>query len=261
MDVFQSVILGLVQGLTEFLPVSSSGHLVLLEKIFGISGDLIFLNVILHLGTLLAVCIFYRKTIWDLLTHPKDKRWLYLFIATIPAVVIVLLFESFVQSTFGGQYLAIGFMLTAAALVAASLVNHSGQGERFFLAKKEKPFNYKSAIVMGIAQGIAVVPGISRSGATISSGIIFGNDKQEVTNFAFLMSIPIILASLVYECFNITPASLAVGVLPLVLGFIFAFIFGYIAIRFMLRVVKKANFWWFAAYLIILSFAMLIFRV
>lgn len=252
MSILHAIVLGIVQGLTEFLPVSSSGHLVMFEKIFNIQDNLIFLNVILHLGTLLAVVIYYRKRLWGYFKKPFQKEVGYLALATIPAVLAVLALKSLIEDSFGGDYLVIGFMLTATLLVITNLV--------ITKKRKEKPFTYKSALVMGVAQGLAIFPGISRSGSTICGGTLYGNQKEEVANFAFLMSIPIILASLVYECFSITAESLTIGALPITVGFVFAFVFGLISIHVMLKVVKKANFYWFAVYLVMLSITLLIFN-
>ena len=249
LSILVAVILGIVQGLTEFLPVSSSGHLVLLERLFGIKTDLIFLNVVLHLGTLLAVVLYYRKRLWGYLKKPFQKDVGYLALATVPTVVIFLLFKSFIQDSFSGDYLVIGFLVTAIILIIAN----------FVMSKKsvKKPFDYKAALVMGVFQGLAMVPGVSRSGSTITSGVVCGCDKNKVADFSFLMSIPVIVASLVFELFELTSTSLSIGVLPLIVGFVFAFLFGLIAIKFMLKIIAKAQFYWFSIYLVILSIILL----
>ncbi len=249
MSILVAVILGIVQGLTEFLPVSSSGHLVLLERLFVIKADLIFLNVVLHLGTLLAVVLYYRKRLWGYLKKPFQKDVGYLALATVPTVIIFLLFKSFIQDSFSGDYLVIGFLVTATILVIAN----------FIMTKQtaKKVFDYKTALVMGVFQGLAMVPGVSRSGSTITSGVVYGCDKNKVADFSFLMSIPVILASLVFELFELSSTSLSIGVLPLIVGFVFAFVFGLLAIKFMLKIIAKAQFYWFSIYLVILSIILL----
>lgn len=251
MSVLLIILLGIVQGLTEFLPVSSSGHLVLLEKVFNIQGDLVLLNIFLHLGTLLAVLVYYRREVWNLIKHPLSKEVLHLGVATVPTVLMVILFKDLVDKAIGGNYLVVGFMITAFLLVLVSLTY-----------KKTGNINYKTAIVMGIAQGIAVVPGISRSGSTLAAGLLCGKDKEECANFSFLMSIPIILASLVYELIGLGGGAI-VGVpwWQVIIGMVFAFLFGLIAIKVMLNAVKKIKLYYFSIYLVILSFVILIFKV
>ena len=256
--VFIFIILGIVQGLTEFLPISSSGHLVLFESIFNVSGDLIFLNVVLHLGTLLAVCLYYRKTLWEYIKKPFQKEVLYLVIATVPAVVMVLIFRVVIEQSFGGEYLSAGFMLSAFMLTIAGIILDNRKRKALFI---EKPITIKTALMMGVFQAIAIFPGISRSGSTICGGILFGADKEKAANFSFLMSVPIILASLVFECFKLTPQSFEAGWAPMLVGFVFAFVFGLFAIGLMLKLVKKANFWWFVGYLVVLSTGLTLFNV
>lgn len=248
------IFLGIIQGLTEFLPISSSGHLVLFENIFKVEGDLIFLNVVLHLGTLFAVCLYYRKTLWGYIKNPFQKEVGYLIVATIPAIIIVLLLRSVVESSFGGAYLGIGFLLSALMLTITSIIAKNKE-------RIAKPFNMKTAVVMGVFQAFAVFPGISRSGSTICGGIIFGADKEKSANFSFLMSIPIILASLVFECFKLSQESFSAGVAPMLMGFVFAFVFGILAINLMLKLVKKANFWWFVAYLTVLGIGLSLWQI
>jgi len=250
MPIYVAIILGIVQGLTEFLPISSSGHLVLLEKIFGIKSNLIFLNVVLHLGTLFAVVVFYRKRLWGYVKKPFQKDVGYLALATLPTVIIFLLFKSFIESSFDGEYLVLGFLVTAVILIVCNwIISHK---------TIYKPFDYKTAIMMGVFQGLAIMPGISRSGSTITSGVVMGCEKQKVADFSFLMSIPIIIASLVFELFKLDSTSFTIGVVPLIFGFVFAFVFGLIAIKWMLKLIAKAQFYWFSIYLTLLSLVMLL---
>ena len=257
--IWKSIVLGTVQGLTEFLPVSSSGHLVFLQKILGFQlegGSMTFVNVMLHLGTLLAVLVVFRKDILALFRRPL-KPLLMLVIATVPAGVVGLLFDDKIEAMFAGDkglyYLAICFSATALMLLLCELVATR--------RKKRYPLGWRSAVPMGLIQAVALFPGISRSGSTITAGVVAGGDTEEVTKFSFLMSIPVILGSVVIglkgaifdesETFSLMGTA---GILGIVIGVIFAALSGFFAIKLMLKVVGKANYKWFALYLIILSF-------
>lgn len=248
--IFFIIILAIVQGLTEFLPISSSGHLVLLNKFFGIENDFLLLSVVLHVATLFSVLIVLKKEVVEIIKHPFGELSKKLLVATVPTVIIVLCFKSFIDKAFDGRYLPICFMLTAVLIVVSE-----------FISFKQKQVGYKSltyskGIVMGIAQGIAVLPGISRSGATICAGLISGSKREEVAHFSFLMSIPIILASLVLEIYEYVSVgqTLTLAWYELVVGFIVAFLTGIFAVSFMLKIIEKHTLLWFSLYLIIISF-------
>ena len=189
MTIWLAILYGFIQGATEFLPVSSSGHLVLFNNIFKTENNFIFFSLLLHLATLFSVVWVLRKEVLYLIKHPLSDYAVKLYLATIPTVLIVLLFKGFFEESFNGTFLPICFMLTAIFLIIVE-----------FISKKQiKPINKKISFIMGIAQGIAVLPGISRSGSTIIAGLMCGGDRKEVSKFSFLMSIPIILASMLYE--------------------------------------------------------------
>ena len=240
-------VLGLVQGLTEFLPVSSSGHLVLVSKLFGMQQNSLFLSVLLHVATLLAVLIVLRKEIWQLVCHPFSKQTLLYVVATMPTILIVIIFKGFFESTFSGDFLPICFMITAVLLVVTSLYSKN---------KKGKDITYKNAIIMGISQGIAVLPGISRSGATICAGLLSGSDKKQTTKFSFIMSIPIIICSLVYEVYNCITSGVEFfsgSVWLVVMSFVVAFVSGIFAIKCMLKIVEKGKYYYFSVYLVVVA--------
>ena len=260
MEIWQSVVLGLVQGLTEFLPVSSSGHLAFLQYVMGVDADsALFFSIILHLGTLVAVCALFYKEIIGLFKKPF-KMLLYLVIATIPAVVVGLLFsvldvdDKFYASRFIGILLGLFFLCTAALLFYTE-----------FVAKKREnalPLSYRTTVPMGLAQALAVIPGISRSGSTICAGTLAGLDKEEVAKFSFLMSIPVILGGFVLELGK----GLYTGELQadfayngsqygwcIAIGFIISAVAGLFAIKVMLRAIKNANYKWFSLYLVALA--------
>lgn len=246
MTLWEAIILGIVQGLTEFLPVSSSGHLLLLQNIFGIQENKVFISIILHLGTLLAVCAVFYKDIIDLFKAPY-KTLLYLIIATIPATIIVFLVGDKLDIFFTETYLCFGFLITAVILFLTE-----------YTAKKQvnaiKPLDGKVALCMGITQGVAaLVPGISRSGSTISAGLFCGAERNKVATFSFLMSIPAIagatLMSIVSDGASVITS---VGITNIVFGLLASFISGMIAIKFMLKIIRKCNYKWFSLYLIIM---------
>lgn len=235
--------MGLVQGLTEFLPVSSSGHLVLLANIFNVEESL-FISILLHVATLLSICVVFYKDIFALLRHPFSKNTLMLVVATIPTCLIALVLMPFIKSSFGGSFLPVAFLITATILVITEL-----------FAKNTKEFSYKTAIIMGIAQGFAVFPGISRSGSTICAGILSGGDKKECAKFSFLMSIPIILLSLIMEIYEGISGGINISypISAIIISFIVAFLSGIFAIKFMMKLTEKGKLWWFSCYLLLLS--------
>lgn len=252
MEIWEAIVLGLVQGFTEFLPVSSSGHLVLLQKYLGINPEYsMFLTVMLHLGTLIPVCVVFFKQILDLFKKPF-KSMGYLIIASIPAALVGFLLGDILDQVFyGGKYLIPCFLFTAIVLYAAEL------------ASKKRPLyndiNVKNSAIMGIAQAVAVIPGISRSGSTIAAGCFCGVDREKNANFAFLMSIPVILGSALLESLDVVKAgTIGIGALPLIFGIIASAVSGYVAIKLMLSVVKQANYKWFSLYLVLLSVVLLI---
>jgi undecaprenyl-diphosphatase len=195
MSIMQAFWLGLVQGLTEFLPISSSGHLDLVQKLFGFSADnFLTLAVLLHTGTLIAVVAVYWKRLWtmilDLFKNPlKSEIWL-LVVATVPAVLAALLFD-FDDAAFSGQFLGFAFLITTLILWLADLIS----GVSF----QTKEVKWHNAVVMGIMQAVAILPGVSRSGSTISGGIATGLSRKRSADFAFLMSVPAILGAIVLE--------------------------------------------------------------
>lgn len=252
MEIWEAIVLGLVQGFTEFLPVSSSGHLVLLQRWLNINPDYsMFLTVMLHLGTLIPVCIVFFKEILELFKVPF-KSMGYLIIASIPAALVGFLLGDFLDEVFyGGKFLIPCFLFTAIVLYTAEIVS------------KKRPLyndiNVKNSALMGVAQAVAVVPGISRSGSTIAMGCFCGVDRSKNANFAFLMSIPVILGSALLESLDVIKSgTIGIEPLPLVFGVLAAAVSGYLAIKLMLSVIKKANYKWFSLYLVLLSVVLLI---
>ncbi|MBQ8909201.1 MAG: undecaprenyl-diphosphate phosphatase [Clostridia bacterium] len=239
------VVLGLVQGLCEFLPVSSSGHLVLLSSLFGISDSLL-VSVILHVATLLAVLIAFRKDLWRMIKNPLSNEVIRLAISTICTCLIAMLLMPALKNSFAGSVLPVTFALSGVILFVT---------EKMAKGKTGKPISYKQSIVIGIAQGIALLPGVSRSGTTIAAGIISGGDKKECAKFSFLLSIPTILGSLLLEIIDLCKegANVQMNVGGLVCGCVIAFAVALASIKFMINLTEKTNFKWFALYLGIMA--------
>lgn len=244
-EIILTIILGIVQGLTEFLPVSSSGHLTLLQEIFGIGGDALFTTVALHFGTLCAVIVFYFKDLCALLKKENHKTIGYLIVATIPAGIAMILLNDVVENLFSSsKFLCFGFLLTAILLLVADFV-----GKKI---ANPKPVTIKTALIMGIAQSVAIFPGLSRSGTTITSGLTLAKgERKNIADFSFFMSIPIIAGSTLFELLTVDFSN--INIVATICGVIASFITGYLAIKFMLKLIGKCNFKWFSLYLLILS--------
>ncbi len=242
-EIIIAVILGIVQGLTEFLPVSSSGHLLLLQEMFGITENTLFTTIVLHLGTLFAVVIYYHKDLLGLLKQENLNQLGWLFLATIPACIAGLLLSDLFESLSSSKILAFTFLLTALALLFTQIYKK--------LHKTTAELGAKTAIVMGLTQCVALAPGISRSGSTICSGILTKANPNQVAKFSFFMSIPIILGSLTLELFKVNLVS--VNLLSLGFGFVASLLSGLLAIKLMMKIINKCNFCYFSIYLFALS--------
>ena len=239
----QSLWLGLVQGLTEFLPVSSSGHLVLVREFLGIQDVLITEMMLLHVGTLLAICVVYWRRIWNMICHPIKSELPMLVVATVPAVIATLLFNDFFTESFEGAYLGFSFLLTTLILWLSDLVGG--------LAPKRSHVTWGNAIVMGVMQAVAIMPGVSRSGSTIAGGVGTGLSRKRAADFAFLMAIPAILGSIVWDgikLLNGTVVEQIVDWVPILVGVGVSFVVGFLAIKLMLAIVRRVRLTWFGLY-------------
>lgn len=275
MAIWIIIILGIVQGASEFLPISSSGHLVLFYNLFNIKDDTILLSVILHVATLFAVLFCYRKDIIKLIKKPFCETNKKLAVATVPTVLIVLLLKSFVEKTFSGDFIIIGFLITALVLLISQFVEgrHNKLSNKYFVTPNinfvsesyditNLGVSYKQAVLIGTAQGIAIFPGISRSGSTIATGLISKVKKREAADFSFLLSIPIIIAGLLFELVEVFNgnASLNISWLNLSVGFLFSFVSGLVCIKLMLKFVKNKKLTWFSLYLVVVALFLIINR-
>ncbi|TDN95577.1 undecaprenyl-diphosphatase [Salegentibacter sp. 24] len=249
MNELDAAILGIIQGLTEFLPVSSSGHLELGKAILGdnsIPSESLLFTVILHAATALSTLVIFRKDVIEIFKGLFQLKWneefrfsLKIVISMIPAAVIGLFFEEQLETLFGGNIIFVGFMLIVTALL-------------LWLADKakntDKPVSYSNAFVIGVSQAIAILPGISRSGATISTSVLLGNDKTKAARFSFLMVVPLILGKIAKDLLdgNLMESTTSFSVLAI--GFLASFLAGLAACTWMISIVKKSKLSYFAIY-------------
>jgi len=248
MNWIEAIILGLIQGLTEFLPVSSSGHLELGKAILGVEAEksLIF-TVVVHGATVLSTIVVFHKDIINLFKGLFAFKWneethyiLKIFVSMIPVGIVAVFFAEEIESFFTGNILLVGSML----LITAGLLSFT-----YFFKSKDKKISILDAFIIGIAQALAVLPGISRSGSTISTGLILGNKRNLVAKFSFLMVlIPIIGANAKDLLSGEMSSNSNVSPLALVIGFLAAFISGLLACRWMIKIVQKGKLIYFAIY-------------
>lgn len=244
MSIFDAIILGLLQGLTEFLPVSSSGHLVLSQHLLHVKEPGITFEIILHVGSLLAVLIYFRSRLISLLQSvyhkekKKERRLIFLLLlGTLPAVIAALLFKDFFEQAFSNP------ILTACMLMVTGFILLMTR----FIPKGNKSPAITSAIVMGIGQALAILPGISRSGTTISTGMFAKVEPSEAAEFSFLLSIPAILGALVFKIDELSAVSSNLFG-PYLVGIIVTFGSSLFAIYAVLKLIKKGKFEYFAYY-------------
>jgi len=253
MNIFEAIILGLIQGLTEFLPVSSSGHLEIGHIFFGVAeGDNLIFDILVHGATVLSTLVVFRKEIFDLLAGLFKFKWneqtIYiskLLISAIPVAIAGVFFEEHVEALFSGNLIFIGSML----LVTAGLLAFA-----YFSKPRTRKISFIDALVIGVAQVLAIIPGISRSGATIATGMIIGNNKANLARFSFLMVIiPILGANFLKIVSGDITANTSIGTLPLIAGFLAAFVAGLLACRWMVNIVRKGKIIYFAVYCVIIG--------
>jgi len=257
MELIEAIILGIIQGLTEFLPVSSSGHLELANSIMGSNIDpdkSLLMTTVLHFATASSTIVIFRKDLAQVFKGLFQFKWneetkfsLKIVLSMIPAALVGVLLQDELESFFGGQVLFVGMML----LLTGALL---------FLADKAKNTNkdvsFGSALLIGIAQAIAILPGISRSGATISTSVLLHIDREKAARFSFLMVVPLIFGKMAKDILEMskTPAGqLDVDLMPLGIGFVCAFFTGLIACKWMIALVKKSKLSYFAIYCFIVG--------
>ena len=265
MNILTAILLGAIQGITEFLPVSSSGHLVLFQQIFHLKEAPLLFDTILHLGTLEAVCVVLWKDIWAILKKPFQRLTGLVIVATIPTVILALLFKKLIERAFEtGTFLGFGFLFTALVLLIAEKLARSKSAAP---AKGIAEMRWTDAILVGTLQGVAILPAVSRSGMTISGALSRGLDRDFAARFSFLMSIPAILGAAVLQAKDlfghpalsgtggaISGGSLSViGVGALAAGTLTAAVVGIAAVRLMLKIIRNNSLRGFALYTAILG--------
>ena len=244
---FKYIILGVVQGLTEFFPVSSSAHLVIVQKLLGIFEQRVFISVILHLGTTLALIVFFFK---DIVAALHNRRALiFIAIAVFVTAAIGIPGKKFFESLFASSFVAaLGLIFSGVILILT----------RRFTQAKRNNFNYKDAFVLGLAQGLAIVPGISRSGVTISTLLFRRLDKETSFRLSFIASIPVVLGAVLLKIKDINNFS-NLNLQGLLAGFIFSFAFGIIALKILKAFLEQAKLHYFGYYCILLAVVTIIF--
>ena len=267
MDWLQALILGLVQGLTEFLPVSSSGHLAIGREILGVEAaeDLVF-EVTVHVATVLATIIVFRKEIWKLLCglfkfkyNDETDYILKICVSMIPVFIVGMFFKDKVESLFS-SLLVVGLALVVTAMLLLFSDIYGGRG-KVAARQYRNGIGWWQAFVVGIGQAFAVIPGLSRSGTTISTGLLCGVKREAVAQFSFLMVLVPILGEAFLDLVGGDVAASSVGTLPLLVGFLAAFVSGLFACKVMIALVKKAKLRWFALYCAIVGLVVIIYTM
>lgn len=273
MEIIKSIVLGLIQGLTEFFPVSSSGHLVIFPYFFKWEAPSIIFAVTLHFATLIALITVLYKNIWLIIKNffvgifikkyrkdPNFKLAVYIIISSIPAAAAGYLFNDYVESLFFSPVYAACFLLiTAVILVLFEYIGRKNEEKNAARSEDLKKINWLIAIFIGIGQAVAILPGISRSGITISSARIFGVKREEAVRFSFLISIPVIFGSFVFESAkavknsSVLNSNDVISIISVTSGFIFAYLSGLVAIKFLIKFSAKHNLNIFAVYCILLA--------
>ena len=249
MDVIEAIVLGIIQGLTEFLPVSSSGHLELAKAILGdtsVPEESLTFTVVLHFATALSTLVIFKNEVAEILKGLLQFKWndelkfsLKIIISMIPAVFVGLLFEEQLESFFGGKIFLVGCMLIVTAIL-------------LLLADKAKNTNknvsFSNSVIIGISQAIAMLPGISRSGATISTSVLLGIDRTKAAKFSFLMVVPLIFGKIGKDVLSGDLNFQSSEIIPISAGFIAAFVAGLLACKWMIALVKKSKLSYFSIY-------------
>lgn len=270
MNWWQALILGLVQGLTEFLPVSSSGHLMLVREVLGVDAEgFLDFTLAVHFATVLSTLVFFWKVIYELLKGVCRFRYndetdyaLKIIVSMVPVGVVGLLFKDQVEALFADSLttVAVALLVTAILLVLSDFL--SSRSERAFTDRYRNGISFWQAAVVGLAQAVAVAPGLSRSGTTIAAGLLSGVRRDRMAQFSFLMVIAPILGEQLLEIIHMLKDPVqgaSVGAFALICGAVAAFSSGLFAVKVMIELVKRARLWWFAAYCLLVALCIFIF--
>lgn len=258
-ELFISIILGILQGFAEFLPISSSGHLVVGRNLFGLSEAGLLFDTMLHFGTFISVVIVFWEDIIQLIKRPFSKLTLLLIVGTIPAVIAALLFEDFFEEIFQtGVTVGWAFLITGLILWFADTKKEYGK-------KRIPQIKYSDALIIGVLQSIAIIPGISRAGSTIAGSLFRGVHREEAARFSFLLSLPAIFGAVLLQSYKLFSGEQissieTIGIIPLIVGTLVSAVIGYIAIKWMLKILKKGSLKVFSFYVWTLGILVLIFQ-
>ncbi len=236
MTILQAMFLGMVQGLTEFIPVSSSGHLVIFQHILGIQGSSLTFDVLVHMGTLLAVLVAFWHDIFAILKKPFAKITYLIIVGCIPAFLMGYFVQPLFEKFENLLVVGIGLLITGMILKFSDMVTHNSLN-----MKKVQDTTYGDALFIGLLQGIAIVPGISRSGATIAGGLMAGLDRTFAARYSFLLAIPVILGAGLVQMKDFSSMAITGSVAPYVIGPLTAAIFGYLAIKIVMNMVRNGR--------------------
>ncbi|MBR5849787.1 MAG: undecaprenyl-diphosphate phosphatase [Alistipes sp.] len=247
METLQAILLGLVQGITEFLPVSSSGHLQIAKELLGVEiENNITFDVTLHAATVLSTILVLWRELWRLIQGAFSRSFndeqayiLKVVLSMIPAGVVGVCFADQIEALFSSLWFVGAMLLLTAALLSFAY---------YAKPRQKQTISYRDAFLIGCAQALATMPGLSRSGSTIATGLILGNDKSSVANFSFIMVIPVILGKMLLDIVSGDMATMSVPTPALVAGFLSAFVSGALACKFMIEIVKRGRLIWFAVY-------------
>jgi undecaprenyl-diphosphatase len=260
MNWLEALFLGIIQGLTEFLPVSSSGHLEIAKHLLGLrETESLSFSIAVHGATTLSIIVVFWEDIKNLFKEFFAFKWnketQYIFkilISMLPVGITGILFKEKIKVLFTGDVVFVGYMLIITAILL---------GFTFFAKPKNKNISFFHSFIIGISQAIAVIPGISRSGATISTGLLLGNKKEEIARFSFLMVVIPIIGENILDLINgeMTKGA-TVGNIPLLIGFLAAFISGFLACKWMLKIIKKGKLIYFAIYCLLIGLIIIIFK-
>ncbi|MDY4131299.1 MAG: undecaprenyl-diphosphate phosphatase [Treponema sp.] len=266
MSMIQGIVLGVFQGIAEFLPISSSGHLAVLQHLFGLEDVPLLFDVFLHLATLLSVVLFFRKKIWELLcsfarilvpakktdevqieNQKENKKYiLAIILATIVTGIMGVISSKFVENV-PVRFICAGFIVTAVLLVLSSVVEKKSG---IISGDEKKSVTWIQALIIGFAQGVGTLPGISRSGSTISGALFCGVPRSRAGEFSFIVSIPAILGAFILEAKDLGEVASSIGFDVVIAGCAAAFASGYLSLTWLMKLIKKGRLEWFACYLV-----------
>ena len=274
MTVIQGILLGILQGIAEFLPISSSGHLAVVQKLFGLEEVPLLFDIMLHLATLLAVVLYFRKKIWTLLcvfgrliarrpapktvneddllcgTEARGRMTILAVIITTVVTGAIGVFTSKLIPDMPVKVTCAGFIVTAILLVVSSIIERRNSGAVKNSAEKNDGIKWYQAIVIGVMQGFGTLPGISRSGSTIAGSQLCGVNRAAAGEYSFIVSIPAILGAFLLELKDFAEVGSTVGAAPVIAGCAAAFAWGYISLAVLMKIIRKGKLEWFACYLI-----------